>query len=264
MPQLTEVISNRQLTASIGASDVATARTASITVTNSAPGGGTSNVVFFPVTESSWSGARHGHGTQAFPNATAVAAGDFNNDGKLDVAWVANNTLYASLGNGKGGFGAPISRTRNSYRNEADGHRDFNGDGKLDLASIGSGSLRVFLGNGDGTFTQSYNQTVFDGGIEGLATADFNQDGHLDIYVGGWETGPMFFDIYLGNGDGTFNYSGEYQTGGYPVWGIYPGIPAVGDFNGDGYLDLAVAGDAEGGGTSGSGVRLGKLLRNLY
>ncbi len=247
VPQLTEVISNRQLTASIGASDVATARTASITVTNSAPGGGTSNVVFFPVTESSSSIGMAI--TQAFPNATAVAAGDFNNDGKLDVAWVANNTLYASLGNGKGGFGAPISSgTATGMKQMVTG--DFNGDGKLDLASIGSGSLRVFLGNGDGTFTQSYNQTVFDGGIEGLATADFNQDGHLDIYVGGWETGPMFFDIYLGNGDGTFNYSGEYQTGGYPVWGIYPGIPAVGDFNGDGYLDLAVAGDAEGGGTS--------------
>jgi hypothetical protein len=247
VPQLTEVISSRQLTASISASDVSTARTASITVTNPAPGGGTSNVVFFPVTESSSSMGMAI--TQDFPNATAVAVGDFNNDGKLDVAWVANGTLYVSLGNGKGGFGAPISNGSSlGMKQMVIG--DFNGDGKLDLAGIGYGTLIVFLGNGEGTLTQSYNQVVYDGGIEGLATADFNQDGHLDIYVAGWETGPMYFNIYLGNGDGTFSGGAGYETGYNGVYGIYPGIPAIGDFNGDGYLDLAIGGNAALGGTS--------------
>ena len=254
VPQLTELISARQLTASISASDVATARTASITVTNPAPGGGTSNVVFFPVTESSSSIGMAI--TQAFPNATAVAVGDFNNDGKLDVAWIANGTLNVSLGNGKGGFGAPIS-SGSAWGMSQMVTGDFNSDGKLDLAGIGNGSLTVLLGNGNGTFTESFNQLVFEGGIEGLATADFNQDGHVDIYVGGAEAGPMYFNIFLGSGDGTFSYGAEYQTGGYPVWGVFPGIPAIGDFNGDGYLDLAVAGNLAEGGGSGLQIWLG-------
>jgi FG-GAP-like repeat/Abnormal spindle-like microcephaly-assoc'd, ASPM-SPD-2-Hydin len=247
--RLTEVISSSQLKATISASDVATAKTAWITVTNPAPGGGTSSVVLFPVTEPSSSIGMAI--TQAFPNAVAV--GDFNNDGKLDVAWIGTNSLgdlvlNVSLGNGKGGFQAPVSNGL-AWGASQTLTGDFNGDGKLDLAGIGSGNLIVLLGNGDGTFTESFNEFVFNGGIEGLATADFNQDGHLDIYVGGWETGPMYFDIYSGNGDGTFSGGGGYQIGGYPVWGIYPGTAAIGDFNRDGYLDLAIGGNGVQGGS---------------
>ncbi len=238
--RLTEVISSRQLKATISASDVAAAKTASITVTNPAPGGGTSNTVFFPVSESSLSIGMAI--AQPFANATAVAVGDFNHDGNLDVAWIGNGTLYVSLGNGKGGFQAPIS-SGSAYGMTQIVTGDFNGDGKLDLAGIGLGSLVVLLGNGAGSFTVSFDASVFIGGIEGLATADFNQDGHLDIYVGGWESGPMYFQIYTGKGDGTFTPGATYQTGSYPAYGFFPAVPAIGDFNGDGYLDLAVTGN---------------------
>ena len=102
-------LSSSQLKATIDASDVSTAQTGWVTVTNPPPGGGTSNVVYLPVRKPS---ASVGMAiSQPFPNATFVAAGDFNNDGKLDVGWYGNGGFNVSLGNGKGGFQAPILNT---------------------------------------------------------------------------------------------------------------------------------------------------------
>src|SRR5882762_4908680 len=79
--RLTVAISGSQLKATINASDVAKARTASITVTNPAPGGGTSNVVFFPVRDPLSAVAM---APKQVSSGGPVAIGDFNNDGKLD------------------------------------------------------------------------------------------------------------------------------------------------------------------------------------
>jgi hypothetical protein len=254
-PQLTEVISSSELKAPISAADVATAQTAWITVTNPAPGGGTSNLVFFPITEPySTIGMAV---SQAFPGATAVAVGDFNNDGKLDVAWVTTEgILNVSLGNGKGGFQAPIqngSVTRDGVILNMVA-ADFNNDGNLDLAVATVGGFTVLLGNGEGTFTTSDVADPFYGGTTGMAVADFNQDGCLDIYVGGWQLDEAYFQIYAGNCKGVFSYSGEYATGFLAEndsSGITPGNPAIGDFNGDGYLDLAVGGQPNEGSNDG-------------
>lgn len=243
-PQPTEAISSRELKARIPAGDVATAKRAWITVANPAPGGGTSNLVFLPVTEPT--SALEMAVTQPFPNAAAVAVGDFNNDGKLDVAWLTTDgVLNISLGDGKGGFRPPIQNgsVGNDVVTVAVG--DFNNDGNLDLAVATSRSLTVLLGNGRGTLTTSYSADPFDGGTTGMAVADFNHDGCLDLYVGGWQLDAAYFQIYTGNCKGSFNFSGEdYATGvlGGDASGITSGIPAIGDFNGDGYLDLAVGG----------------------
>jgi hypothetical protein len=89
----------------------------------------------------------------------AIATGDFNGDGKLDLVTTDqdDNLVYILLGNGDGTFGPPVSfATSRSPSSVAVG--DFNGDGKLDLAvaaefpTMGVGSVSILLGNGDGTF----------------------------------------------------------------------------------------------------------------
>ncbi len=168
-------------------------------------------------------------------NPQAVAVGDFNGDGKLDLAVVntASNTISVLLGKGDGTFNPKVDyATGNGPQRVAVG--DFNGDGHLDLAVTNSGSntVSVLLGNGDGTF-QAKLDSATGSGPQGLAVGDFNGDGHLDIVV----TNNLASNVgvLLGNGKGTFGAQVTYTTpsGPYAV--------AVGDFNNDGIQDFAVA-----------------------
>src|SRR5439155_11212913 len=116
-----------------------------------------------------------------------------------------------------------------------------NGDGILDLAVAGGSGVTVLLGNGDGSFRtpQSYpigmNPTS-------VAVGDFNGDGKLDLAVANAGTYPDYTDgsvsILLGQGDGTFLPAQTYAAGKNPK------SVSVGDFNGDGHLDLALVNSA--------------------
>ena len=169
-----------------------------------------------------------GYATGNTPNS--VTAGDFNGDGKLDLA-VANagdNTISIFLGNGDGTFSGPTTVPTGSspwWIIAA----DFNGDGKLDLAtSGGSGStISVLLGNGDGTF-QPYTEAATIPYPDSLAAGDFNGDGKLDLVVGAANS----FCVLLGNGDGTFQAPVQVAS-------FNGGSFALGDFNGDHILDIA-------------------------
>ena len=240
----TAFVSNSQLTASILASDIATASTGSLTVVNPSPGGGTSNVVFFPITSptSSVSLSRSDYATGSTPDSVATA--DFNGDGKLDLSVVnfGDNTVSILLGNGDGTFQAQVD-----YATATDPSwvavGDFNKDGKMDLAvangTDSSGNMvSVLLGNGDGTFQARVDYQAGRGSFpaNSVALGDFNRDGNLDVAVGNY--GPDFLtgsvSILLGNGDGTFQAHMDYLAGINPV-GVL-----VGDFNRDNNLDLAV------------------------
>jgi hypothetical protein len=245
--RITQFISGSQLKATIDASDVAKATTASVTVTNAPPGGGTSNVVFFQVRKPAPSVDLFP--VSDFPSAPVNAVGDFNNDGILDIAVGLTNadgsgTIDVYLGKGDGTFGDAIA-TQTVTPVWSMLAADFNGDGNLDLAVLdGAVTTTIFLGKGTGKF---YQQQVFRSPTSALATADFNRDGKLDLVV----ADDSQVAVYLGNGDGTFVLSEMLNDGSRG--------PAIGDFNGDGYLDLAV-GDVDiylgnGDGTFQSGVR---------
>ena len=187
----------------------------------------------------------------------AGVAGDFNHDGKMDLAVLSANgdvpcgdagcaalTIY--LGNGDGTF--------TEYKNFGlDGDyfsiatADFNRDGNLDLAVsyvyFGTPDVAVFLGDGKGSFNYSSDLSDIYLLSSSLAVGDFNNDGIVDIAsVGGGgitgegvHIGPVA--IFLGKGDGTFTLAPSQPN----MTLAKPGSVMTGDFTGNGNLDLAIA-----------------------
>jgi hypothetical protein len=180
-----------------------------------------------------------------------MIGGDYNGDGKADLAVLSYNGISTSyitvlLGNGDGTFATPI--TSQVYNQPATGGdiiagtlvaADFNGDGKLDVAVVGdyvsSGGATILLGKGDGTFTALQPNLDLNADFGLIATGDFNGDGIPDLVTTNYFEDGTPPNIFLGKGDGTFtaaptpSFNLEY----------FPTSIVVGDFNGDGILDLA-------------------------
>ena len=167
-------------------------------------------------------------------NPTTIAAGDFNGDGKQDLATVnsGSNNMSILLGNGAGNFTAGANLTTGSFP-FAVAVGDFNRDGKQDLVvtNFSSNNVSIFLGNGTGGFAPAVNFGTGTGPIS-VAVGDFNGDGEEDIVTANDGGGVS---IVLGNGAGSFGTATSFAAG------TEPSSVAVGDFNGDGKQDLAVA-----------------------
>jgi len=226
----TQFVSKTRVTATILAGDIATAGTAAVTVSNPGAGVQTSNVGFFSVVAPVATVALSGGGFTTGGAAFQAVTGDFDGDGKLDMAVVNEFQVEVFLGKGDGTFQAPVVYTAGNSP-EGIAAADVNGDGKLDLLVVnyGSNTVSVLLGNGDGTF-QAHVDYATGTWPDMVVAADFNGDGKLDLAVSSYENTV----ILLGNGDGTF----QKQT-------ALPGSQAagicVGDFNGDGIPDIALA-----------------------
>jgi len=181
-----------------------------------------------------------------------LAAGDFNSDGKQDLAVTINSpqiSLSLLTGNGDGTFNAPVNFPNTTgFDAPVIVATDVNNDTRLDLLiahtlacftapCVASDDLTIMLGNGNGTFQSSQMDVGI--GMAEIAVGDFNRDGNKDLAMAGSQA-----RLYLlrGNGDGTFVQQ--------PTQTLIPGENHigedgtdidVGDFNRDGIQDLVVA-----------------------
>ncbi len=171
----------------------------------------------------------------------------------LDTSFGNTSLASAPLGPATAGLGWLISQTpaiSSSPASQVTG--DFNGDGIPDLAllsatnSVGA-AITILFGKGDGTFTAgpTTQSTVMSDINYPLVAADFNGDGKIDLAFLSWSGVPNeTLTILLGNGDGTFSAPAtvpinQASEGGDGVTGWL----IAADFNGDGKIDLAAAGD---------------------
>jgi len=209
-------------------------------------------------------------GTFATLAATSGArplTGDFNKDGFTDIALVGgagSTTLPVAFSYGNGSFlvtnqnvgiyywGYALNFAMSSREPNVQAVTgDFNKDGFTDIALTGGTSwstIRLALSYGNGNFLMidapaaTFANWATSPGVKVL-TGDFNKDGFTDLAltgVAGWASIPLA----LSAGGGNFTVTNG-AVGAFGSWVSTPGARAIaGDFNGDGFTDIAVTGGA--------------------
>jgi len=177
-------------------------------------------------------------GRTDFPAGTAttgVVSGDFNGDGKMDLAAsnFTSNNVSILLATGPGTFASAVNFAA-GVNAIGPATADFNGDGKLDLVvgNFNAASVSVLLGTGSGSFGAP---TAFGVGTQprSVAVGDLNNDGKIDLIAS--NQGSDNISVLLGMGTGSFGLFNNFSVGTTPLY------VAVGNFNNDQFADLVVA-----------------------
>jgi hypothetical protein len=175
-------------------------------------------------------------------DVSGLSVQDVNGDGRDDVLQLhrASNEMSIRKAGPDGTLGAPEFRTLGGQAPSGMTTADVNNDGLPDVlsANLGwqssAGSISVLLANADGTFAapRTFNGG---GGMFAIAVADFDGDGNQDVAAGLFDCRVAFFQ-----GDGTGNF-----TQSYDVMFVYESrVMVTGDFDQDGDMDIAGAGNA--------------------
>ena len=169
-----------------------------------------------------------------------MVLGDLNNDGRLDITIVCSVSgsieliyIYGSGVARNETISATIVNSQPRYVSVA----DFNSDNRLDIAAIDISLTRlgIQLSNGDGRFAPWVHYTIgSDFQPSSFDVGDFNNDNILDIVILSMQANSIV--ILFGIGDGTFLQGRIFSTG----IGSGPSALAIGDFNNDTRLDIAV------------------------
>lgn len=198
-------------------------------------GNGRSQVVSYDsstgtITEFQWNGSSwvYANQTTGLGNPNSVVVGDFNGDGRADLAWDQGGTLYLLAGQANGTFTLAGS-TAGIYASTWQGAGSFMGGGRAQLASYsaGTGTITEFQWNGSSWGYVS--QTTGIGSPDFAVTGYFSGDGRADL---AWDQGGT---LYLLTGQ----TNGQFESGG-STGGIYPATwEGAGDFLGDGKYQVA-------------------------
>lgn len=179
-----------------------------------------------------------------------AAAGDFNQDGKIDLIAYTSAGLTLFEGDGKGHFQLSWSSSSSNVRVPAHlivADLDLSGHLSFVVSDVLSATVTVYLGRGDGTFASPVTYSgpnvpiLVDSGLDGIscgAVTDMNGDGIPDLVLSDFNN---HIDFLLGNGDGTFRYAPPTTGASFGDVGTSSGgIAAVRDFNHDGIPDIVV------------------------